>query len=138
MAILFKTVALAATLFSQAASAETWLCTYTSGNSSPFSSTLTLAGNLLIERPYDTRYRILENNRYAIIAEDHYAAFDPILSEPSIFISTILLEKARLHYTQTIALSGSPAKQWTGTCREWLNPSSLPSESAIAGVADAK
>ena len=118
----------------RAESAETWLCTYKSENSAQFSSTLELAGNLLIEWPYDTRYRIIENNRYAIIAEDHYADFDPVLNQPNIFTTIVMLEKASLRYSQTVTLAGNAPRQWTGFCRERLETP----DNAIASVTESR
>lgn len=119
----------------QSAQADDWICTYsTSGaaDATPFSISLRVADGLLIEQPYDTRYRILENNDHAIVAEDHYADVDPVLVAPNIFITTVMIDKGSRRFTQTTALSGSAVRQWTGSCTQRFEMPMTPAQSAVA------
>jgi hypothetical protein len=90
----------------------------------------------LIEEPYGTRYRILEDSAHAIVAEDHYGDFDPVLVTPNIFIASVLIDKDSHRLTYTIAQSGSEAKQWTGLCRRLDTPA--PRQDEIAKAIDLK
>jgi hypothetical protein len=115
----FGAAALSALLFcSPAHSSEVWLCRYKAGGSATFSSVLELTNDLLVEHPYATRYRVVENNRHALIAQHHYAEFDPVSNEPNIFTTIIILEKPSLRYSQTVVLVGNLPRQWTGACQE--------------------
>jgi hypothetical protein len=74
-------------------------------------------GLLLIEEPSGTRYRILENNDHAILAEYHYADFDPVLTSPLLFITTMMIDKSSLRFTHTTAINDREPRQFSGFCR---------------------
>jgi hypothetical protein len=119
------------------APAETWSCTYSARPDGPLSFVKFVSvDGLLIEEPYGTRYRVLSDNAHALIAEDHYGDFDPVLVIPNIFIAAVLIDKASYRLTYTITHSSSDAKQWTGSCRKLEAP--VPRQNEVAKAIDVK
>jgi len=113
--------------------ADSWSCSYSARPGGPLNFVKFVAADgLLIEEPDGTRYRILEDSAHAIIAEDHYGDFDPVLVAPNIFIASVLIDKASQRLTYTIAQSGNEAKQWTGPCRRLEASALRQSEIATA------
>jgi hypothetical protein len=102
--------------FGYSAQASSWSSIYTSAGQK-HSVVFVRKDEILIEEPYDTRYRILENNDHAILAEYHYADFDPVLTSALLFITTLMIDKSSLRFTHTTSVSGSEAKQFSGICR---------------------
>ena len=122
-------------LMTDQAPADSWSCSYAAQPDGPinFVKFVSVDG-LLFEEADGTRYRILEDNAHAIIAEDHYGDFDPVLVIPNIFIASVLIDKASHRLTYTIAHSGGSVKQWSGSCRRL--EASVPRQSDIANATD--
>jgi hypothetical protein len=100
--------------------AETWVCTDATFEAGRFPLELSLQDGVLSEQPLGLpRYRLLANTPYAIIGEDHFGDFDPVLGMPSIFMSAILIDRVTGSFTATTALAGGTPHQRTGRCRRF-------------------
>jgi hypothetical protein len=100
--------------------AETWVCTDAKFEAGRFPIELSLQDGLLTEQPLGVpRYRLLANTPYAIIAEDHFADFDPVLGTVSIFVSAIMIDRSNGSFTATMTLADGAPHQRTGRCRRF-------------------
>jgi len=108
-----------------AGAGETWVCVEPGRSLREGYPPLELAfeGDLLIEQPLGaTRYRLIANTRYAIIAVDDYADFDHALGQVSIFASTLVLDRITGAFAiTTTTLSETPPTHRTGRCRVFDN-----------------
>jgi hypothetical protein len=96
---------------------EKWTCTdaASSGAARQFS----LQEGVLIEQPLGApRYRLLDNTSYGIIGADYSADLDPMLGFVSIFVSTVMIDRATGHFAMTSSESGRAPVQRTGQCRK--------------------
>jgi hypothetical protein len=104
---------------------ETWVCTdrtWSPREGRP-PLELSLEGNLVIEQPLGaTRYRLIANTQYALIAVDDFADFDPVLGQVSIFASTLVLDRTTGAFAiTTTTLSETPPGHRAGRCRVFDN-----------------
>jgi hypothetical protein len=124
-------------LFMSVASAETWVCTDSHPSNRAEQQTFTLSlikdEGILVEQTLGVpRYRILENNKFAIIAEDHYGDFDSVLNTIVVFISTLIIDRGSSQFTYTTAVSGSEVQQRTGQCRQFDEETNFARDDALA------
>ena len=97
---------------------ETWICTDTQPGFAGQLVVMALNGALMIEQSSDiTQFRVLENNRYALIAEDHSGDFDSVLNTIIVRVSMVTIDKISSRFTYTTALSGSGVRQRGGPCK---------------------
>lgn len=107
----------AALLLVMPACADTWICSGTNGLDVR-ASVFVLGDKLIVEQTLaGHRYSVLESNRHAVIAEDHFVNFDPVLNEVIVYISTLVIDKSRGRFAQITALSGSEPRVQSGFCR---------------------
>ncbi len=96
---------------------ETWICTDASPASSGHLVIMALDGTLTIEQASNiTQFRVLENNPYALIAEDHSGELDTLLNKMNVALSMVSIDKISSRFTYTTALS-SGVWQRSGLCR---------------------
>ena len=60
---------------------------------------------------------LLENNQNALLAENHYADYDPVLTTITLFVETVMIDKLSRRLTITTAVSGGDVKQVVGFCQ---------------------
>jgi hypothetical protein len=99
---------------------ETWICTDADPGFAGHLVIMALNGELMIEQSSDiTRFRVLENNRYALIAENHSGDFDPVFNTIIVTISMVTIDKVSSKFTYTTAPTGSGVWQRSGRCRSF-------------------
>jgi hypothetical protein len=99
---------------------EKWICTDAAA-SAPAKQPLQFAlqDGALIEQPLGApRYRLLDNTSYGLIGADYSADLDPLLGFNSIFVSTVMIDRASGHFVVTSSESGRATVQRTGQCRK--------------------
>lgn len=100
------------------ARAETWLCTPAEYPFDDQFVIMALNGEVIVEQLSElTQYRVLENNRYALIAEHHTSDFDALLDRIVITASMVTIDKTSSRFTYTTAVSGNAVQQRGGLCR---------------------
>jgi hypothetical protein len=100
------------------ARSETWICTDSDPGFAGQLVIMALNGELMIEQSSDiTQFRVLENNRYALIAEDHSGEFDSVLNTIIVTVSMVTIDKISSRFTHTTALSGGGVRQRSGFCK---------------------
>lgn len=102
---------------STSARASVWLCSSIKAGGLTSYVNFLIVDQTLIEQPNEARFRILENNDHALLAEFHYADFDPVLMSLNLFIVTLMIDKTSYRFTHTMVLSGHEARQSSGNCR---------------------
>ncbi|MFZ4120822.1 MAG: hypothetical protein ACOYKM_04085 [Caulobacterales bacterium] len=106
------------------ASGESWTCTYMgyaireNEAPRPVIVRFTVEGEELVEGSFGQRYRILQNNQYALIAAWSIAEIEPTLSEPSIASWSIVIDKRNGFFSRVnlIAEQGLSGAARDGSC----------------------
>lgn len=97
------------------AAAESWFCSDRSAQDGHRPLELTLRDGVLIEGPYGVqRYTLLVNNAHAIIGIDHSDDFDPALGLVNIFISTVVIDKAKGNFNISTSVSDKVFENYLG------------------------
>jgi hypothetical protein len=100
---------------------ELWVCTDRSSiDQARPPLEFSLKEGLLIEQPLGTpRYGLLVNNDHAVIGVDSYGDFDPVLGLVSIFVSTVMIDRATGSFTTTMSVADKAPEHRTGHCRRF-------------------
>ena len=102
---------------------ERWICTflYSTNSVSSADVSFTVAGTMLVERPYEARYTILENNDHALLAEQHYADYDNVLQRTLIYLTSVMIDKSTQVINFTSEIGGEKPNSHLGRCRRHDN-----------------
>jgi hypothetical protein len=103
---------------------ESWTCTYIgyaireNQAPRPVIVRFTVDGDELVESSFGQRYRILQNNQYALIAAWSIAEIEPGGSEPSIASWSIAIDKRNGFFSRVnlIAEPGRSGSARDGSC----------------------
>lgn len=106
------------------ASGESWTCTYVgyaireNEAPRPVIVRFTVEGEELVSNRPGPRYRILQNNQYALIAAGSIAEIEPNHSEPSIASWTILIDKRNGFFSRVTLINqqGRSGAARDGSC----------------------
>lgn len=109
--------------------AEIWVCT----GAAPDPLEFLLTEGVLSEQPLGLpRYRLLANTTHAVIGEDHYGDFDPVLGTASIFVSTVMIDRITGNFMATTSAIGRAPQHREGSCRRFEKPAACRGESTLA------
>ena len=114
-----------------AAAGESWTCTYIgyaireNEPPRPVIVRFTVEGDELVDGTFGQRYRILQNNRYGLIAAWSIAEIEPTQSEPSIASWSVVIDKRNGFFSRVnlIAEPGRSGAARDGSCIRDQTPS---------------
>jgi hypothetical protein len=100
---------------------ESWTCTYPGFgvDKKSVTRTFTIKGDKLVDAKWGTdNYDLLENNRYAVIAVDHFARSDNPrnVGTVRIFSSTVIIDKTFGHFIYMVGEIGDEPGYREGRC----------------------
>jgi hypothetical protein len=111
---------------------ETWFCTVkaASDQARPPLEFL-LQNSYLTAQPLGApRYRVLDNTQHGLIAADYSADLD--IGFVSVYVATVMIDRASGAFTSTLAASGATPEVHTGQC-QMHQPGATLGASAAAG-----
>lgn len=113
----------------------TWVCTDYKDVSQPGRAPLELMqkDGLLIGQPYGTpRYQVLADTAYALIGVDHGAEFEPVLGTPSVFVTTVMIDKTSGNFAIAMTFEDRVSEHHAGYCRRFETRPTGAAETTVA------
>ena len=102
------------------ANAESWTCTYPGfiHNRPAVTVRFSIENGKLVDNTLGgaTKYEVVENNEYSVIAVDHYSKFDGLKGAVRIFSATVIIEKRLGQFIYMIGEIGEEPGYHKGSC----------------------